>query len=89
MFEGISSSLRILYVDQLEDQNELVTVIETVLAADTEAIHLKSKLETLQEALTENDQENVIQIIQKIVIDELERDVKIKFKIAEKRSGDR
>ena len=89
MFEGISSTLRILYVDQLEDQNEFVTVLEAVLAADSEAIKIKAKLELLQEALGENDQENAIQTIQKVVIDELTEDVRINFKIAEKRSGDR
>jgi hypothetical protein len=78
-----------LYVDQLEDQNEFVTVLEAVLAADSEAIKLKAKLELLQEALGENDQEIAIQTIQKVVIDELTEDVRIKFKIAEKRSGDR
>lgn len=89
MFEGISSSLRILYVDQLEDQNEFVTVIETVLAADIEANQLKRKLELLQEVVGENDQEMVIQTIQKVVIEELAEEVRIKLKIAEKRSGDR
>jgi ATP-binding cassette subfamily F protein 3 len=89
MFEGISSSLRILYVDQLEDQNEFVTVIETVLAADIEANQLKRKLELLQEVVGENNQEMVIQTIQKVVVEDLAEDVRIKLKIAEKRSGDR
>ena len=47
MFEGIFSSLRILYVDQLEDQCDSVTVLEAVLAADVQVVQLKQKVDIL------------------------------------------
>ena len=89
MFEGISSLLRILYVDQLEDQSESTTVLEAVLSADIEVIQLKQKLALLQESLKHDDKETSLKAIHQVNLNELTENVRAKKKIAEKRSGDR
>lgn len=90
MFEGIASSLKLLYVDQLEDTDKInLSVLDTVLAADIIATNLQNDLEYLQTVLKENDEEKCLISLQKLYLDELTSDMERKLKIAEKRSGER
>ena len=90
MLEGISSSLRILYVDQLEDTDKInLSVFDTVLAADVTVTNLQNDLEYLQTVLLENDIEKCMLALHKLYLDELTNDMQRKLKIAEKRSGER
>ncbi len=90
LFEGISSSLRILYVEQIEEQsdNRDITVIDSVLAADVEAIKLKQRLNMLQVA-SSRDNKAVISALQTIKVEDLVEKVEKKKQVAVKRSGER
>jgi len=90
LFEGISSSLRILYVEQIEEQshNQEMTVIDAVLAADLEAIKLKQRLNMLQVASSRDNQAG-IRALQAIKVEDLVEKVEKKKQVAVKRSGER
>lgn len=90
MFEGISSSLRILYVDQLEDTESLqLSVLATVLAADKQALHLQKRCEYLKEAAAKAERQLVIRALHTVYLEDLASDVEAKNRVAEKRSGER
>lgn len=90
MFEGISSSLRILYVDQLEDTESLqLSVLATVLAADRQAIQLQNRAEFLKEAAVKAERQHVIKALHEVYLADLVSEVEAKDRVAEKRSGER
>lgn len=90
MFEGISSSLRVLYVDQLEDTESLqLSVLATVLAADKQAVHLQKRCEYLKEVATKDERQLIIRALHAVYLEDLASDVEAKNRVAEKRSGER
>jgi len=88
LFEGISSCLRILYVEQIEEHLEDMTVLDTVLAADVEAVKLKDRLNILRVASSQENSAGIM-ALQTIEVEDLIEKVKSKKQIAEKRSGER
>ena len=91
LLEGISSTLRILYVDQLEiveDQSDQ-TVVEAVLAADREVMRVQHQVRRIENSMALNCAQHLVSTLYAIRLEDLERELMVKRQIANKRSGAR
>ncbi|KAG0027906.1 hypothetical protein BGZ82_008706 [Podila clonocystis] len=86
---GFPLNIRTLYIEQLpSDIPEGQTVVETVLAADTERILLLSEARMLQEA-TNQDQRQLVRTLKRLAWDRMKVELAAAQKLAIRRSGKR
>ncbi|GAB4816948.1 hypothetical protein N2152v2_003994 [Parachlorella kessleri] len=86
---GFPSSIRCLYVDQLEGVDSQQTPVDIVVAADVEAQRAEHEAQQLQEALESSDVVAMATALRGLRLQRLQNDVTAAYKIAEKRSGER
>ncbi|KAF9319809.1 hypothetical protein BG003_008103 [Podila horticola] len=86
---GFPLNIRTLYIEQLpSDTPEGQTVVETVLAADTERTLLRSEARMLQEA-TNQDQRQLVRTLKRLAWDRMKVELAAAQKLAIRRSGKR
>lgn len=86
---GFPLNIRTLYIEQLpSDTPEGQTVVETVLAADTERTLLLSEARMLQEA-TNQDQRQLVRTLKRLAWDRMKVELAAAQKLAIRRSGKR
>ncbi|KAG0032125.1 hypothetical protein BGZ81_011614 [Podila clonocystis] len=86
---GFPLNIRTLYIEQLpSDTPEGQTVVETVLAADTERMLLLSEARMLQEA-TNQDQRQLVRTLKRLAWDRRKVELAAAQKLAIRRSGKR
>lgn len=86
---GFPLNIRTLYIEQLpSDTPEGQTVVETVLAADTERTLLLSEARMLQDA-TNQDQRQLVRTLKRLAWDRMKVELAAAQKLAIRRSGKR
>ncbi|KAI9197152.1 P-loop containing nucleoside triphosphate hydrolase protein, partial [Polychytrium aggregatum] len=86
---GFPKNVRALYVEQLEDVGNTITVLDVLMNSNPVLVRIRREIKALQEVLEHGDSEQIAMTMRSLKIDRLRDEHEEAKKIATKRSGAR